>query len=75
MNVKISNEGVHSGDASGIIPDTFRILRIVMIITLKKHLIFVSFLIDWRILSQVRCIKIFMWKFHLSDTSKLRFIL
>mmetsp|Transcript_24422 Transcript_24422/g.21611 ORF Transcript_24422/g.21611 Transcript_24422/m.21611 type:complete len:479 (+) Transcript_24422:68-1504(+) len=27
LNVKIINEGVHSGDASGIVPDTFRIIR------------------------------------------------
>mmetsp|Transcript_32029 Transcript_32029/g.29014 ORF Transcript_32029/g.29014 Transcript_32029/m.29014 type:complete len:170 (+) Transcript_32029:403-912(+) len=27
MNVKIIKEGVHSGDASGIVPDTFRIIR------------------------------------------------
>lgn len=29
MKVKILNEGVHSGDASGVVPDTFRIARLV----------------------------------------------
>jgi hypothetical protein len=27
MNVKIIEEGVHSGDASGVVPDTMRIIR------------------------------------------------
>jgi len=27
LNVKVVEEGVHSGDASGIVPDTFRIIR------------------------------------------------
>jgi len=27
LNVKVLNEGVHSGDASGIIPSSFRIAR------------------------------------------------
>eukprot|EP00330_Aristerostoma_sp_ATCC50986_P007824 CAMPEP_0114583872 /NCGR_PEP_ID=MMETSP0125-20121206/7551_1 /TAXON_ID=485358 ORGANISM="Aristerostoma sp., Strain ATCC 50986" /NCGR_SAMPLE_ID=MMETSP0125 /ASSEMBLY_ACC=CAM_ASM_000245 /LENGTH=198 /DNA_ID=CAMNT_0001777655 /DNA_START=207 /DNA_END=799 /DNA_ORIENTATION=- len=30
LNIKIIKEGVHSGDASGIVPDTFRILRILL---------------------------------------------
>jgi len=30
LNIKISTEGVHSGDASGIMPETFRILRIIL---------------------------------------------
>lgn len=27
IKVKVLNEGVHSGDASGIVPSSFRILR------------------------------------------------
>jgi len=27
LTVKVLSEGVHSGDASGIVPDSFRILR------------------------------------------------
>jgi hypothetical protein len=27
LNVECLTEGVHSGDASGIVPDSFRILR------------------------------------------------
>ena len=27
ITVKVLNEGVHSGDASGIVPSSFRILR------------------------------------------------
>ena len=27
VKIKIIEEGVHSGDASGVVPDTFRILR------------------------------------------------
>lgn len=27
VKVKVLNEGVHSGDASGIVPSSFRILR------------------------------------------------
>mmetsp|Transcript_21374 Transcript_21374/g.24838 ORF Transcript_21374/g.24838 Transcript_21374/m.24838 type:complete len:483 (+) Transcript_21374:30-1478(+) len=30
LNIKILNEGVHSGDASGVVADTFRILRILL---------------------------------------------
>jgi len=30
LKIKIATEGVHSGDASGIIPETFRILRIIL---------------------------------------------
>jgi acetylornithine deacetylase/succinyl-diaminopimelate desuccinylase-like protein len=30
LNVSVSTEGVHSGDASGIIPSSFRILRNLM---------------------------------------------
>ena len=29
LNVKIITEGVHSGDGSGVIPDTMRIIRMV----------------------------------------------
>ncbi len=27
LRVEVLNEGVHSGDASGIVPDSFRIIR------------------------------------------------
>lgn len=27
LKVKVLNEGVHSGEASGIVPSTFRIIR------------------------------------------------
>lgn len=27
LNVEVLSEGVHSGDASGIVPDSFRIVR------------------------------------------------
>jgi hypothetical protein len=27
LNVEVLSEGVHSGDASGIVPDSFRIIR------------------------------------------------
>lgn len=27
VTVKVLNEGVHSGDASGVVPSSFRILR------------------------------------------------
>lgn len=27
LNVEVLTEGVHSGDASGIVPDSFRIVR------------------------------------------------
>ena len=27
LTVKVLNEGVHSGDASGVVPSSFRILR------------------------------------------------
>jgi len=30
LKVKITNEGVHSGDGSGVIPDTLRIIRQVI---------------------------------------------
>jgi len=30
LKIKIATEGVHSGDASGILPETFRILRIIL---------------------------------------------
>ena len=30
LNVKILEEGVHSGDASGVVPSSFRILRILL---------------------------------------------
>ena len=30
LSVQILNEGVHSGDASGIVPDSFRILRVLL---------------------------------------------
>ncbi|MCH9699458.1 MAG: M20 family metallopeptidase [Gammaproteobacteria bacterium] len=30
LSIQIIDEGVHSGDASGIVPDTFRILRILL---------------------------------------------
>ena len=30
LSVKVLNEGVHSGDSSGIVPDSFRILRDVL---------------------------------------------
>jgi len=30
LKVKISTEGVHSGDSSGIMPETFRILRLIL---------------------------------------------
>lgn len=30
LKVKIMTEGVHSGDASGIVPSAFRILNIVL---------------------------------------------
>lgn len=30
LKVKILNEGVHSGDASGIVPSAFRILNMVL---------------------------------------------
>lgn len=30
LSVKVLEEGVHSGDASGIVPDSFRILRSVL---------------------------------------------
>jgi acetylornithine deacetylase/succinyl-diaminopimelate desuccinylase-like protein len=30
LNVEVLTEGVHSGDASGIVPDTFRIIRLVL---------------------------------------------
>lgn len=30
LSVHVSSEGVHSGDASGIIPDSFRVLRHVL---------------------------------------------
>jgi len=30
LSVKVVKEGVHSGDASGIVPDSFRVLRHVL---------------------------------------------
>jgi len=30
LSIRISTEGVHSGDASGVVPDTFRILRMLL---------------------------------------------
>lgn len=30
LNVKILEEGIHSGDASGVVPSSFRILRILL---------------------------------------------
>ena len=30
LNVKVLNEGVHSGDASGIVPSSFRVLRMLL---------------------------------------------
>lgn len=30
LSVKVLTEGVHSGDASGIVPDSFRVLRHVL---------------------------------------------
>jgi len=30
LNVKIIKEGVHSGDASGVVPDSFRIIRMLL---------------------------------------------
>ncbi|EGR30789.1 hypothetical protein IMG5_123770 [Ichthyophthirius multifiliis] len=30
LNIKVLNEGVHSGDASGVVPSSFRILRIIL---------------------------------------------
>lgn len=30
LKVEVLNEGVHSGDASGIVPDSFRVLRDVL---------------------------------------------
>lgn len=30
LEVEVLNEGVHSGDASGIVPDSFRVLRDVL---------------------------------------------
>lgn len=30
LNVKVLEEGVHSGDASGVVPSSFRILRILL---------------------------------------------
>ena len=30
LNVKVLGEGVHSGDASGIVPSSFRIMRILL---------------------------------------------
>ena len=30
MNIKVIKEGVHSGDASGVVPDTMRIIRMLL---------------------------------------------
>jgi len=30
LKVEVLNEGVHSGDASGIVPDSFRLLRMLL---------------------------------------------
>ena len=30
VTVKVLNEGVHSGEASGIVPSSFRILRMLL---------------------------------------------
>jgi hypothetical protein len=30
LNVKVLNEGVHSGDASGIVPSSFRVIRMLL---------------------------------------------
>jgi len=38
MKVKIIKEGVHSGDASGVVPDTFRIIRMVLLKKLSINL-------------------------------------
>ena len=52
LSIKISTEGVHSGDASGVVPDTFRILRMVteLVILYKNNMKFQSFWTDLKIL-------------------------